>query len=62
MEMADLNGILVVDIGSSVIKAGFSGEDAPRSIFLSIVGRPKDNNKIIFGLESKDFYIGDEAS
>ncbi len=57
--MDDLNGILVVDIGSGIIKAGFSGEDAPRSIFPSIVGRPKENNKSLFGVHNNDFYIGD---
>ena len=57
--MDDLNGILVVDIGSGIIKAGFSGEDAPRSIFPSIVGRPKENNKSLFGVHNNYFYIGD---
>merc|ERR1712172_340565 len=32
---------LVVDNGSSMCKAGFAGDDAPRSVFPSIVGRPK---------------------
>jgi actin beta/gamma 1 len=59
--MEDLNGILVVDIGSGIIKAGFSGYDTPTSIFPSIVGRPKENNKCILGVDCKDFYIGDEA-
>lgn len=31
---------LVIDNGSGMCKAGFSGEDAPRAVFPSIVGRP----------------------
>ena len=34
---------IVVDNGSATIKAGFAGDDAPRSVFPSIVGRPKHN-------------------
>ena len=58
--MAEDNQILVVDNGSGVVKAGFSGEDAPRSIFPSIVGRPKNLN-VLIGVECKDEYLGDEA-
>ena len=50
----------VIDNGSGVVKAGFSGEDAPRAIFPSIVGRPK-NPGVIIGVDAKDEYIGDEA-
>ena len=32
---------LVLDNGSGVNKAGFAGDDAPRSVFPSIVGRPR---------------------
>ncbi|KAL1475584.1 hypothetical protein MTO96_003558 [Rhipicephalus appendiculatus] len=31
---------LVVDNGSGMCKAGFAGDDAPRAVFPSIVGRP----------------------
>ncbi len=58
--MAEDSQILVIDSGSGVIKAGFSGEDAPRSIFSSIIGRPKNLN-VLIGVECKDEYIGDEA-
>jgi actin-related protein len=58
--MAEDSQILVIDNGSGVVKAGFSGEDAPRSIFPSIVGRPKNLN-VLIGVESKDEYLGDEA-
>ena len=32
---------LVVDHGTGMCKAGFAGDDAPRAVFPSIVGRPK---------------------
>lgn len=32
---------LVIDNGSGMCKAGFAGDDAPRAVFPSIVGRPR---------------------
>ena len=58
--MAEDQQILVVDNGSGVMKAGFSGEDAPRAVFPTIVGRPK-NQSVLVGVETKDKYLGDEA-
>ena len=43
---------LVVDNGSGMCKAGLSGDDAPRSSFPSIVGRPKYDN-IMVGMNNK---------
>ena len=51
---------LVVDNGSGMVKAGFSGDDAPRAVFPSIVGRPKVKSTMV-GSENKDVYVGDEA-
>jgi actin beta/gamma 1 len=51
---------LVVDNGSGMCKAGFAGDDAPRAVFPSIVGRPKMPG-IMVGMDSKDSYVGDEA-
>jgi len=51
---------LVVDNGSGMCKAGFAGDDAPRSVFPSIVGRPKHPG-IMVGMDTKDAYVGDEA-
>mmetsp|Transcript_9088 Transcript_9088/g.28767 ORF Transcript_9088/g.28767 Transcript_9088/m.28767 type:complete len:377 (+) Transcript_9088:60-1190(+) len=51
---------LVVDNGSGMCKAGFAGDDAPRSVFPSIVGRPKHQG-IMVGMDQKDAYVGDEA-
>lgn len=38
---------LVVDNGSGMCKAGFAGDDAPRAVFPSIVGRPRHQVHII---------------
>ena len=55
---------LVIDNGSGFVKAGFAGEDAPRVVFPSIVGRP--NNKKVDETAGetpllKDCYVGEEA-
>ena len=39
--MDDEVAALVVDNGSGMCKAGFAGDDAPRAVFPSIVGRPR---------------------
>lgn len=60
--MAEDNQIVVVDNGSGLVKAGFSGEDAPRTIFPSIVGTPKNTFlPTILRDSDQDEYIGDEA-
>jgi len=51
---------LVVDNGSAMIKAGFAGDDAPRAVFPSIVGRPRHKG-VMVGMGQKDSYVGDEA-
>lgn len=51
---------LVVDNGSGVCKAGFAGDDAPRAVFPSVIGRPRHQG-VMIGMGEKDMYIGDEA-
>jgi len=51
---------LVIDNGSGMVKSGFSGDDAPRAVFPSIVGRAKHQASMV-GMAQKDAYIGDEA-
>jgi actin beta/gamma 1 len=51
---------LVIDNGSGMCKAGFAGDDYPRAVFPSIVGRPKYPS-IMFGMDQKDAYVGHEA-
>ncbi|KAJ6798194.1 actin-like [Iris pallida] len=60
--MADAEYIqpLVFDNGTGVVKAGFAGDDAPRAVFPSIVGRPR-HASVMVGMGQKDAYVGDEA-
>jgi len=56
----DEQAALVVDNGSGMVKAGFAGDDAPRAVFPSIVGRPRHQG-VMVGMGQKDSYVGDEA-
>jgi len=56
----DDSAALVVDNGSGMCKAGFAGDDAPRCVFPSIVGRPRHQG-VMVGMGSKDSFVGDEA-
>jgi actin-related protein len=47
---------IVIDNGSSLCKAGFAGDDAPRAVFPAIVGRHHHA-----ALGQQDFYVGDDA-
>ena len=51
---------VVIDNGSGMNKAGFAGDDAPRAVFPSIVGRPRHQG-VMVGMGNKDSYVGDEA-
>ncbi|CBY19804.1 unnamed protein product [Oikopleura dioica] len=49
-------------LGSGMIKAGFAGEQAPRALFASVVGRVKGDVPIMAGIgDPKGFYVGDVA-
>ncbi|PWZ04613.1 Actin-1 [Zea mays] len=60
--MADAEDIqpLVCDNGTGMVKAGFAGDDAPRAVFPSIVGRPRHIG-VMVGMGQKDTYVGDEV-
>lgn len=58
--MEDNSQTIVIDNGSGYTKVGFSGDEAPRNVFRSVVGRPKMPN-IMVGMDRRDSYIGDEA-
>ncbi|KAJ5073818.1 actin [Anaeramoeba ignava] len=60
-EEIDENEPIVIDNGSFFIKAGFGGDDEPRAVFPTVVGRPRHYG-IMVGMNSKDGYVGDEAS
>jgi len=49
-----------MDLGSATIKAGFSGDSAPRAVFPAIVGRPKVKPTMV-GSNTKEVFVGDEA-
>jgi len=51
---------VVIDNGSGMIKAGFSGDDSPRCSFPAIVGRPR-HDSVMLGMGQKEIYVGDEA-
>merc|ERR1712039_718092 len=51
---------IVIEIGSTFARAGFAGDEAPRVIMPSVVGRPKMPG-IMVGMDQKDSYVGDEA-
>ena len=53
-------GILVIDNGSGVCKAGYAGDDNPQVVFPSIVGRPRHLG-VMVGTLKNDFFVGDEA-
>ncbi|KAJ5073538.1 actin-10-related [Anaeramoeba ignava] len=53
------NQVVCLNHGSYNIKAGFAGDNAPRSVFPSIVGRPK-YKFVMIGANNKDSYVGDE--
>ncbi|KAJ4457218.1 putative Actin [Paratrimastix pyriformis] len=52
---------VVVDCGSGVCRAGFAGEDFPRTIFPSVVGRHRQLEASLLPASDSRLYIGDEA-
>jgi len=51
---------VVIDNGSGNIKAGVAGDDAPRSVFPSVVAYPKYEEAMV-GMGHKETLVGDEA-
>jgi actin beta/gamma 1 len=60
MSEEEQRAAVVIDNGSGMVKAGFAGDDAPRAVFPSIVGRPRHQG-VMVGMGQKDAYVGDEA-
>ena len=56
----ELKTPIVIENGSGYIGVGFAGEDTPRAVFPSIVGRPRHQG-VMVGMGQKDHYVGDEA-
>ena len=51
---------LVVDNGSGMCKAGLAGEDAPRAVFFSVIGRACHQAAMV-DTDKKDYYGGNKA-
>eukprot|EP01084_Bolivina_argentea_P009981 18626_1 len=56
---------VVIDNGSSMIKAGFAYDDAPRAIFPCVTGRrqvwPSTNWAVLKHRHTSQFHVGDEV-
>jgi centractin len=52
-----LNTTIVLDNGSGTIRAGFAGEDLPKTFFPAYVGRPKHIRAMAGALDG-DIFIG----
>jgi len=51
---------VVVDNGSGTLKAGIAGDEAPRTIIPTVIGKPKNAN-IMVGMDQKEYFIGREV-
>uniref|UniRef100_A0A8C8TEJ3 Actin, epsilon 1 n=1 Tax=Peromyscus maniculatus bairdii TaxID=230844 RepID=A0A8C8TEJ3_PERMB len=51
---------IICDYGSGFSKVGFAGNEAPLSVFPTIIGKLKHNNLLV-GTEEEDCFIGAEA-
>ncbi len=51
---------VVVDNGSGTLKAGIAGDEAPRTIIPTVIGKPKNAN-IMVGMDQKEYFIGKEV-
>ena len=63
--MADESEVsaLVCDNGSGMVKSGFAGDDAPRAVFPSIVGRPRHQGVMVgMGQKASTPLMGSQSS
>mmetsp|Transcript_484 Transcript_484/g.966 ORF Transcript_484/g.966 Transcript_484/m.966 type:complete len:399 (-) Transcript_484:245-1441(-) len=63
MGLGDMNCV-VCDNGTGFVKVGYAGENFPRSIFPSMVGRPilRAEEAVAEGVVLKEVMVGDEAA
>ena len=61
--MSDDDLALIVDSGSHMCKAGFAGDDAPRAVFPTVLGQPKQQlQRAGFAQQPPPpLYVGDQA-
>jgi len=57
MKPIDWDKVVVLDNGSGMVKAGFAGEEKPRSVFSSVIGRPMSMGTT----STKALFCGEEA-
>ena len=55
-----IDNVRNVNKGSGTIKAGFAGDDQPKSFFPAIIGRPK-HVRVMAGAIEGDSFIGQKA-
>ena len=51
---------IIIDNGAAVCRAGLCGDDAPRSVFSTVVGFPHEHIPIR-GLNNRQYILGDEV-
>jgi actin-related protein len=52
---------IVIDAGSYSCKAGFSGDDAPCSVFPNVIGRPDLTKPQMISMGGNNVYVGEDA-
>ena len=57
----DSNCPIVIDTGSGVIKAGFSGDATPTAICASVIGRPRHRG-VMVGMNEREYFVGDRLN
>lgn len=60
MEVHSQRPAVVMDNGSDLTKVGYSGEEMPRKVFSTLIGRPKEPGKAL-GIDQLDYYVAQEA-
>jgi actin len=53
--------VAVIDWGQGMVKAGFAGDDSPRAVFPTMVGRVRHTIAAMVNIGEKEIYCGDEA-
>ena len=59
--MSEEASAIVIDDGTGIMKGGIAGEDAPKSCFPTLLGRPIPGQPPIIGSEDREIFLGYEA-
>ena len=60
LKMSEYGSAVVIDTGSGFSKVGLAGEKTPKSVFPTIVGKPR-HESVLVGSDQTDTYVGNEA-